>query len=161
MKIRLVVALIGLAISFALPTFAQQKDTVDPQIVQQIRTLASKYDAAFNNNDAAAVAALYAADGAHGWHGTSHGRQAIEKSYAKYDFERWQCSNYLTVVNRLAVGNEVRSTGTWSCTFKSGAGGPGNDEGHYSWVIIRGGDSWKIRRDIMGGTAANPAGVVH
>ena len=30
MKMRLVIALIGLAISFALPTFAQQKDTVDP-----------------------------------------------------------------------------------------------------------------------------------
>ena len=31
MKIRLVVALLGLAISFALPTFAQQTDTADPQ----------------------------------------------------------------------------------------------------------------------------------
>ena len=32
MKIRLVVALVGLAISIALPTFAQQKDTVDPLV---------------------------------------------------------------------------------------------------------------------------------
>jgi hypothetical protein len=31
MKMRLVVALVGLAISLALPTFAQQKDTVDPK----------------------------------------------------------------------------------------------------------------------------------
>jgi hypothetical protein len=38
MKIRLIVALVGLAISLALPTFAQQ--TIDPQIAQQIRTLA-------------------------------------------------------------------------------------------------------------------------
>jgi hypothetical protein len=86
MKIRLLGALIGLAIGFAAPAFAQQKDTVDPQIVQQIRTLASKYDVAFNNNDAVAVAALYTEDGAHGWHGTSHGRHAIEKSYA-LDFQ--------------------------------------------------------------------------
>ena len=35
MKIRLIVALVGLAISFAVPTFAQQKDTADPRIVQQ------------------------------------------------------------------------------------------------------------------------------
>ena len=35
MKIRSVVTLVGLAISFALPTFAQQKDTADPRIVQQ------------------------------------------------------------------------------------------------------------------------------
>jgi hypothetical protein len=33
MKIRLLLALVGLAIGFALPAFAQQKDTVDPQIV--------------------------------------------------------------------------------------------------------------------------------
>jgi hypothetical protein len=35
MKIRSVVTVVGLAISFALPTFAQQKDTADPGVVQQ------------------------------------------------------------------------------------------------------------------------------
>jgi hypothetical protein len=34
MKIPLVVALVGLAISFALPTSAQEKNTVDPQVRQ-------------------------------------------------------------------------------------------------------------------------------
>ena len=52
---RLVVALVGLAISFAVPAFAQQKDTADPQIDEQI---VKKFDEAFNNGDAAAVAAL-------------------------------------------------------------------------------------------------------
>ena len=32
MKIRFLFALVGLAIGFALPTFAQQKETVDPQL---------------------------------------------------------------------------------------------------------------------------------
>jgi hypothetical protein len=41
MKIHLVVALVGLAISFALPTFAQ-KDTVDPKIAEQVPVLANK-----------------------------------------------------------------------------------------------------------------------
>ena len=36
MKIRFLLALVGLAISFALPTFAQQKETVDPQIIGQL-----------------------------------------------------------------------------------------------------------------------------
>jgi hypothetical protein len=36
MKIRLLFALVGLAISFAVPTFAQLKEVVDPQIRQQI-----------------------------------------------------------------------------------------------------------------------------
>ena len=58
MKIRLVVALAGLAMSFALPAFAQQKNTLDPKIEQQIRVLAAKYDEAINKQDAAAVAAL-------------------------------------------------------------------------------------------------------
>src|ERR1700730_4497286 len=52
MKIRLLLALVGLAFAFALPTLAQQKDTVDPKIERQIRVLASKYDAAINKHDA-------------------------------------------------------------------------------------------------------------
>ena len=54
MKIRSVVALVGLAISFAVPAFAQQKDAVDSQIRQQLDALGEKYDEAFNNGDAAA-----------------------------------------------------------------------------------------------------------
>ena len=64
MKIRFVVALVGLAISFAPPAFAQQKDTVDPETAQQVRALASKYDATFNRQDAVTVAGLYAEDAA-------------------------------------------------------------------------------------------------
>ena len=36
MKMRLLIALAGLAISFALPTFAQQTNTLDPQLHQQL-----------------------------------------------------------------------------------------------------------------------------
>jgi ketosteroid isomerase-like protein len=84
----LVVVLVGLATGFAVSTVAQQKDTVDPKIEQQIRALASKYDDAFNRNDAPAVTALYKEDGVRAFNGISHGRQAIEKSYAQY-FKRW------------------------------------------------------------------------
>ena len=59
MKIRLALALVGLAISFAVPAFAQQKDTAASQIDEQI---VKKFDEAFNNGDAAAVAALYTED---------------------------------------------------------------------------------------------------
>ena len=44
MKIRLAVALVGLIIGFVLPTFAQQKNAIDPKIEQQIRVLAAKYE---------------------------------------------------------------------------------------------------------------------
>jgi ketosteroid isomerase-like protein len=38
------------------------KETVDPQIIEQLEPIASKYEEAVNNNDAAAVAALFAED---------------------------------------------------------------------------------------------------
>ena len=58
MKIRAVVILVGLAISFALPIFAQEKEDVKafpftpipagPQLVQQIEAINQKFDEAFN-----------------------------------------------------------------------------------------------------------------
>jgi hypothetical protein len=44
MKIRSVVALAGLTISFALPTFAQEQNTVDPEVRQQIEAVLAKYE---------------------------------------------------------------------------------------------------------------------
>ena len=81
MKIRLVVALVGLAISFALPTFAQQKETVDPQLIQKLYdTISKKWNEAYNNHDAAAIGALYTEDAVHVTpDGFVYGRKAIEK----------------------------------------------------------------------------------
>jgi hypothetical protein len=59
MKTRLVVPLVGLAISFALPTYAQQKDVADPQTTQKVFASFKAWDEANNNNDAAAVAAFF------------------------------------------------------------------------------------------------------
>ena len=61
MKTRLFV-LAGLAISFALPTSAKQKETVDPQILQQYEELRKKFDEAMNNNNASALAACFTKD---------------------------------------------------------------------------------------------------
>ena len=60
MKIQLV-ALLGLAMSFALPSFAQQ-NTADPQLREQLLALAKKFEDAWNNNDAVALAALFTED---------------------------------------------------------------------------------------------------
>ena len=57
MKFCSVVALVGLAIGFAWPTFAQQKDTVEPKIIDLIAAHQKIYDEAMNNNDATALAA--------------------------------------------------------------------------------------------------------
>jgi hypothetical protein len=57
MKIRYLLSLVGLVSVFTLPAFAQQKDTVDPQIAEQLSALSKATDEAFNNGDAAALAA--------------------------------------------------------------------------------------------------------
>jgi len=54
--------LAGLAVSFALPTFAQQKDEPDAKITEQLNALGKKTKEAFENGDAAALAALYMDD---------------------------------------------------------------------------------------------------
>ena len=53
MKTRLLGALVGLAISFALPTYAQQKDVADPQTTQKILALMKAVNETQNNNDPA------------------------------------------------------------------------------------------------------------
>jgi uncharacterized protein (TIGR02246 family) len=136
MKIHLF-ALVGLAIGLAMPTFAQQKDTVDPLIAEQIRVLASNFDAAFNNNDAAAVTALYTEDGV--WktpHGIFTGRQAIEKDY-DYEFGKYHTNNLSTKLDRVdSVGNDVSAMGTWSCTFQDDFGHTKHVKGQVTWVLV-------------------------
>src|SRR5271157_4127105 len=74
MKIPLAVALVGFAISFALPIFAQEKAATPaapnpfqpipagPSLVQQLEAINEQFDEAFNKHDATAVAAFYTAN---------------------------------------------------------------------------------------------------
>jgi hypothetical protein len=47
---------------FALPTFAQQTNAPDQQLRQRLVALIQKHSDAMNNNDAAAIAALFTED---------------------------------------------------------------------------------------------------
>jgi hypothetical protein len=62
MQLRPILALIGLAIGFALPAFAQQSNTPDPQLRQALDDLFKREAEAYNNNDAAAIAATFTED---------------------------------------------------------------------------------------------------
>ena len=87
---------IGLAIGFALPTFAQQKNTSDPQLRQAVDVLTRKTDAAYNNGDAAAMAALYTEDAVLVTDaGPIYGREAIEKHYANL-FQKIHFINHIS-----------------------------------------------------------------
>jgi uncharacterized protein (TIGR02246 family) len=152
MKMRFLATLTGLVISLAVPTFAQEKDTGDTKIAQQVRALAIEYANAFNRHDAAAVAAFFTEDGVRvSSHGESKGRSAIAKSFAKYEFQDWNCTDLLKRIDRvLTVGNRVIAQGVWSLTYQEQgyAKATKPDDGHVSWVLVREGDTWKIAREI-------------
>jgi len=91
MKMRLLLTLAGLAIGFAVPVLAgfdvQEQNTVDPEVRQQIEAVLVKFDEAYNKNDVAAIAALFAQDAVEVWYGEpegglAFGQPAIEKRYA-------------------------------------------------------------------------------
>jgi hypothetical protein len=55
MKMRLLLIIAGLVIGFAVPALAQEQNTVDPEVRQQIEALFKKLDDAYNKNDLAAI----------------------------------------------------------------------------------------------------------
>jgi ketosteroid isomerase-like protein len=148
MKAKGLLALAGLAISLAVPTFAQENETVISQINEQID---KKFDEAFDNGDAAALAALYTQDAVFMTpQGPFFGREAIEKHWA----DVFQQGHYSNHVNKDVqgsphmigtAGNEVWRTGEWSFTFQGKSGGPIQLKGYFGAVNVREGETWKIQ----------------
>ena len=163
MKIRLL-TLVGLAIGFALPTFAQQKTAPDPQLREAFATLLKKMDDGFVNSDAAALAALYTKDavfcGGEG-SGPHYGREAIEKHFAE-GFKLFHFSNHVVTPDQYSphvigtAGNAVWALGEWSMTIQSKNGGsPMQIKGNWLDIFVRDGDSWKAQ-SILTNNAAPP-----
>ena len=130
MKILCLLALVGLAISFALPAFAQQTNTPDPQLRQKLLDVIAKHADAMNKNDAAAAAACFTQDGVYVTdRGPINGREAIEKWYADL-FQNVQFSNHVITVDPDSpyiigtAGNERWATGEWSYTALVKEGDP-------------------------------------
>jgi ketosteroid isomerase-like protein len=163
MKIRSVVALVGLAISFALPTFAQQTNTPDPQLRQALLALAKKFEDAWNNNDAVALAALFTEDAVLiEESGAVNGREAIEKHYADM-FQNVHFSNNVTTYNDPnsphilgANGNEMWENGEWSMTWQVKGGDPEQHKGYHASIAALEGGVWK-KRMLMSNVTPAPA----
>jgi ketosteroid isomerase-like protein len=151
MKNRLIVALVGLAISSALPTFAQQKDTADPQTTQKIRAISLAFNDAAEKNDGAAIAALFTEDGVFVTDtGPVYGRPAIAKRHEAV-FQQWEIKNHIGKADQDcphvigSSGNEVWENGEWSETLQGKSGDPIQIKGYWSAIDRREGDDWKIR----------------
>jgi uncharacterized protein (TIGR02246 family) len=162
MKTRLLLAVAGLAICSALPTFAQQTNKPDPQLRQRLIALIQKHGDAINSNDAAAVAANYTEDAVLVEQDgpTLFGRKAIEKLWA----DRFQKVHFSDLVDTLdedsphiigTDGKHMWATGGWSATIKGENFGPTKIKGY--WSVIREGDDWKIRMLTSNVAPAPPA----
>ena len=163
MKIRLLGALVGLAISFAVPAFTQQTNTPDPQLRQEIVALTKKFDDAYNNNDPAALAALYTEDAVLVTdRGPINGREAIAKFFVD-QFQKVHFSNALTTVDQDSphiigtAGNELWETARWSQTLKGQDFGPIQLSGYVASIAVREGGVWKKRMLIWNITPAPAA----
>ena len=82
MKFCLLLIIAGLVCGFSRPARAQERNTIDPQVSQEVEALNLKYDEAFNRNDAEAVATLFTADAVEtGPEEVASGQQEIEDRY--------------------------------------------------------------------------------
>jgi uncharacterized protein (TIGR02246 family) len=138
MKMRLLLTLAGLAIGFAVPAFAQEKDTVDPQVRQQIEAVLKKHEEAYNKYDAGAFAAgftQYAVELGAG--GLARGRQEIEERYAA-ELASHPTKQSFTLVQVCAVGDAI-------CAISEFFHYNTQTKGHYAAIYVREGDTWRIR----------------
>ena len=160
MRIRFLFALVGLAISFALPSFAQQTNTRDPELREVLAAFNKKVDDGLNSGDATALAALFTDDAVFVTdQGPIFGRQAIEKWYTDL-FQTIHFSNHSGTIDQnsphsIATADpEMWATGGWSVTVKGQNFGPVQAKGYYGAIYVREGDAWKKRMETWNLTPA-------
>jgi ketosteroid isomerase-like protein len=140
MTTRLRIVIVGLVIGFAVPTFAQDQKTVDPEVREQIEAAYAKYAEVFNKHDETAMGDLYTQDAVEVWPaqsdgGLMSGRQAIAKAVIAESVSGFHLEH--KIVQIYECGNDICAITEW---------GQGMHSGRYSVVIyVRDADDWKIR----------------
>jgi ketosteroid isomerase-like protein len=109
MKIRyLLLTLVGLAISLALPSVAQELNAISPKVRQQIEAVFQKFQDAYNARDIGTIAALHTQDAieVRSWQGLASGVDEITKR-----FESDWSENPGKMVNKIValypIGNAI------------------------------------------------------
>jgi ketosteroid isomerase-like protein len=141
MKTHVLLALVGLVTGLLCPALAQEK-SVDPQTLQGVENAAKLYDAAFNNNDAVAIGALFTSDAVEsGPEGTAYGQAAIQQRYAGL-FAKWKPKDHLNTIEKVyMLGDEAVAVIKWS------VGGYG---GYVVTVNSHQGDNWLTHLAVYG-----------
>ena len=139
MKTRFLLTLISLAVSpVVVSAIAQEQNTVDPEVRQQIEAVHMKFVEAQNKGDAAAIAALFAQDAVQVWYGLSEGglasgQQAIEKRYRATFAAPAPLDS--KIIQMFPVGSDICAISEYKVpTWK----------GHVVTIFGRDADSWKI-----------------
>ena len=157
MNMRLLVPLVGLAISFALPASAQEKEEANPflyrailaspQLAQQLDVINRQLDEACNKHDAVAVAALFTTNATLVTPlGIFSGRDGIEKYFTDV-FQRFNPSDQLTKISYVyGFGGDLCAIGGRSTIANPGRPIPGG--GYLIRVYTRVRDTWKIRVEV-------------
>ena len=120
-----------------------------------------KYEDAFNEKDATALAALFTEDALLvAPEGLFSGRQAIEERYSDL-FQRSHLTSFFGVRDQLnALGDELWAAGKWWSLLQSGKG-PVTVGGYWAEIYVREGDSWKIRLAIFNVTPTESSSSLH
>ena len=162
MKKHLVVPLVVLAIRFALPAIAQEKEEANsfryraipasPELAQQLEPINRQLDEAFNKHDAVAVAALFTTNATLvAPLGIVSGRDGVEKYFTDV-FQRANPSDQVTKISYVyAFGGDLCAIGGRSLTMNLGRPIPGG--AYLIRVYTRVRDTWKIRAEVDKATA--------
>jgi uncharacterized protein (TIGR02246 family) len=146
-KMHPLISLVGLTISFAVPAFAQTKETIDPQTKAQLDGLNQKFETAIESNDPAQMANVFAKDAVYVTNkGPLHGQEEIQNYFADL-FKNVQSSDHWASVDPASLQvlgpDKVWRNGEWCTTVQLPNGKSAPQEGFWSAVEVREGDTWK------------------
>jgi hypothetical protein len=143
MKMRLLLIIAGLVIGFAVPALAQEQNTVDPEVRQQIEASIMKADEAFNKSDAAGCTADYTQDAIDVWSWETAGGAAISQQAIEIRAAVRLALNPANRVRKLVqvypVGDEICAISEFEQTF--------GKKGYCVAIYVRELDEWKVRME--------------
>jgi len=127
-----------------LATSAVGQQNVSQTDQQAAREVHVQFTAAFNRQDAAGVAALFAEDGLRVTpQGIIQGRDAIEKDSDKRFQSRFHDLS-ITPLTVRALGNSIWEAGEWTMKI-----GDQPVHGYFAMTLVREGNTFKIRDDTF------------
>ena len=128
------------------------------KVRDELAALNKKFDEAFVNSDAAALAAIYTEDGVHVTFNELpfFGREAIQKHFEN-DFKNLKL-HFIQFISKPeeysphvigTAGNELWGTGEFDQTFQFGKDNPMRIKGHLLFILVPDGDALKIKADTF------------